>query len=468
MLETPSNLCRRKTNTTTTGKTVQMKQSLNEIMKPKESSRFGHLPVRLKTASQGIFFLILVFGQLSLSTGQRPKAQELDRCDPNRTVETRICTKGILLPLWQPGDTSLLTTADTAGRAIVFFIVLVYLFLGVSIIADRFMASIEVITSKEKEITYKTKGGEEITTTVRIWNETVSNLTLMALGSSAPEIMLSIIEICGKKFHAGDLGPSTIVGSASFNLFIIIAICMYVIPEGEVRRIKHPRVFFVTASWSILAYVWLYVILAVTSYGVVEIWEGVVTFLFFPILVVIAWIADRRLLVYKLMYKRYRTRHRKVIVETEGGPKEEDGDLHLTELGENGKANSEDGALSRDSKVTYAEGLDDVTDPETNRKNMIKLMRDLRKKHPDADMAELARLASAETINHQHKSRAFYRIQATRKMTGAGNILNKGKLDQMKSVRKSDSLFSLDFGSLLNFNSLTIPVAKIKFSYYYN
>uniref|UniRef100_A0A8C8R9E6 Sodium/calcium exchanger membrane region domain-containing protein n=1 Tax=Pelusios castaneus TaxID=367368 RepID=A0A8C8R9E6_9SAUR len=82
------------------------------------------------------------------------------------------------------------------------------MFLGMSIIADRFMASIEVITSQEKEIT------------------TVSNLTLMALGSSAPEILLSIIEIVGHGFQAGDMGPSTIVGSAAFNMFVIIAVCV--------------------------------------------------------------------------------------------------------------------------------------------------------------------------------------------------------------------------------------------------
>ena len=39
--------------------------------------------------------------------------------------------------------------------------------------------------------------GETMVVNVRIWNETVSNLTLMALGSSAPEIMLSIIEVIG-------------------------------------------------------------------------------------------------------------------------------------------------------------------------------------------------------------------------------------------------------------------------------
>lgn len=42
------------------------------------------------------------------------------------------------------------------------------------------------------------------------------------------EILLSVIEIFGNGFEAGDLGPSTIVGSAAFNLFVIIGICIAV------------------------------------------------------------------------------------------------------------------------------------------------------------------------------------------------------------------------------------------------
>ena len=61
-------------------------------------------------------------------------------------------------------------------------------------------------------------------------------MTLMALGSSAPEILLAIIEVFGNKFEAGELGPGTIVGSAAFNLFVIIGICVYVIPEGKGAR----------------------------------------------------------------------------------------------------------------------------------------------------------------------------------------------------------------------------------------
>lgn len=47
---------------------------------------------------------------------------------------------------------------------------------------------------QEKEVTITDPRGETMVTRVRVWNETVSNLTLMALGSSAPEILLSVVE----------------------------------------------------------------------------------------------------------------------------------------------------------------------------------------------------------------------------------------------------------------------------------
>lgn len=71
------------------------------------------------------------------------------------------------------------------------------------------MAAIEVITSQERAVEVEKVNGQKTTVLVRVWNETVSNLTLMALGSSAPEILLSVIEIFGNNFEAGDLGPST-------------------------------------------------------------------------------------------------------------------------------------------------------------------------------------------------------------------------------------------------------------------
>jgi solute carrier family 8 (sodium/calcium exchanger) len=43
----------------------------------------------------------------------------------------------------------------------------------------------------------------------------------MALGSSCPEILLSIIEIVANKFQSGALGAGTIVGTSTLNTFKI-------------------------------------------------------------------------------------------------------------------------------------------------------------------------------------------------------------------------------------------------------
>jgi hypothetical protein len=138
---------------------------------------------------------------------------------------------------------------------------------------------------------------------------------------------------------AAGTGPSTIVGSAAFNLFVISAVCVLAIPEGkgwessrallftppagllftpsadvlsascqrlrrlpltgardtslriwllftgEGRKIKSLGVFGITASFSVAAYVWLALILLYFSPNIVEVWEGVATLLLFPLLV---------------------------------------------------------------------------------------------------------------------------------------------------------------------------------------
>ncbi|XP_072265581.1 sodium/calcium exchanger 1 isoform X2 [Pyxicephalus adspersus] len=362
-------------------------------------------------------------------------------------VGTYYCKEGVILPIWEPQNPSY---GDKIARATVYFVAMVYMFLGVSIIADRFMSSIEVITSQEKEITIKKQNGETTKTTVRIWNETVSNLTLMALGSSAPEILLSVIEVCGHNFQAGDLGPSTIVGSAAFNMFIIIALCVYVVPDGEIRKIKHLRVFFVTAAWSIFAYTWLYMILSVISPGVVEVWEGLLTFFFFPICVVFAWVADRRLLFYKYVYKRYRAgKQRGMIIETEGDRPSSKADIEM-----DGKVlNSHTENFLDGSLVLEVDEKDQ--DDEEARRDMARILKELKQKHPEKEMEQLLELANYQVLSQQQKSRAFYRIQATRLMTGAGNILKRHAADQ---ARKAVSMHEVNNESIEN-----DPVSKIYF-----
>uniref|UniRef100_A0A7S4VBV7 Sodium/calcium exchanger membrane region domain-containing protein n=1 Tax=Alexandrium monilatum TaxID=311494 RepID=A0A7S4VBV7_9DINO len=201
--------------------------------------------------------------------------------------EPRICDiggRGLVFPIFEAEQ-----HWSKGFRAVLYAIAMVYLFLGVNILADKFVASIEVITSTEKR-THDKDTGRVIK--VMVWNSTVANLTLLALGSSAPEILLSIMESIRRGFSSGDLGPSTIVGSAAFNLFVIIAVCIAAIPSPETRCIKQQNVFSVTACFSLLAYLWLVFIVQICSPDVVEIWEAVCTLFFLPVLIFVSYSAD--------------------------------------------------------------------------------------------------------------------------------------------------------------------------------
>ena len=270
------------------------------------------------------------------------------------------------------------------GLAVVYCFLLLWSFSGVGIIADVFMEAIAVITSSstlvEKE---DPKSGDKQQIEIMTWNATVANLTLMALGSSAPEILLSVIEIVTGRFYSGALGPSTIVGSAAFNMLVILGICVMCIPEaneatGETgtRKIADMNVFAITAVSSVFAYFWLLVILMMITPNVVDLWESLLTFLFFPILVILAWMADAG----------YFSKRNKVTPES-----------NVTGI----KADGESIGTFRPNEVKSllkAEGHRDVltTDPE-----------------------ELEKLAEAAYYKSKPKTRADYRIEATRELTGS-------------------------------------------------
>ena len=88
---------------------------------------------------------------------------------------------GVFLPLF--GDEE--QQWNMRLRSLLYLAGLLWSFMGVAIVADKFMAAIETITSQKKEVLIKQKKMRVV-----VWNATVANLTLMALGSSAPVILL--------------------------------------------------------------------------------------------------------------------------------------------------------------------------------------------------------------------------------------------------------------------------------------
>lgn len=388
-----------------------------------------------------VIFVILLVYFCTLSHSKNSSKTGNDHSCPS--IGKIECKDGIMIPAWlTPGNAT--GTALTAAKAFVYIIAMFFMFLGISIISDRFMASIEIITSQEKDITIKDKvTGKKQVVTVKIWNETVSNLTLMALGSSAPEILLSVIEIIGRGFKAGELGPSTVVGSAAFNLFMITAVCVSVLPPGEVRRIKHLRVFAFTATCSVFAYVWMYIILKVSTPGIIDVWEGIITLACFPGMVIVAWMIDRQINFYRYLRKKIRKKkmHGHTVIQTG------DGDVVAVTLkdGKNGdmqKNHTDFDGL--DSKELQLLAFSDGDDPEQhmNEKKRIAMeaYHRARAKNPEADSDTLQRLVEQENLRLQHKSRAFYRIQATRNLTGQGNVLKLKPEKYHDDHKKQDQL----------------------------
>ncbi|XP_062575827.1 sodium/calcium exchanger 3-like isoform X2 [Saccostrea cucullata] len=286
--------------------------------------------------------------------------------------------EGLLLPVMSE------YTWATGVRIFLYFIAMFWCFIGTSIVADSFMCGIEKITSKTKIIRIpNVEKKEDKVLEVKVWNDTVANLSLMAFGTSAPEILLSVIEIVGNKFKAGELGPGTIVGSAAFNLLVITGICVISIPDGEIRKIKSMPVYITCTCFSMCAYIWMVVVLKLITPGVVDIFESVITFCMFPILLVTAFGVDKGC---------WCKRRNKTSSELEIGI-------------EFSKIDADD-----ESEATV---------------DIIHMAKDLSRNHKELTEDEATLLLTKQLQEHHHHNAGWYRVHAVRGLTGGHRLLPK-------------------------------------------
>ena len=93
--------------------------------------------------------------------------------DPKTKIPCGVnCKTGLIIPIWKGGGPGgyHYTLTDRIGRGVLYVVFMVYLFIGVSIVCDKFMDSIEMITSSEKEISVKdpTTGETQVLVKVRV------------------------------------------------------------------------------------------------------------------------------------------------------------------------------------------------------------------------------------------------------------------------------------------------------------
>ncbi|CAF2093162.1 unnamed protein product [Brassica napus] len=193
-----------------------------------------------------------------------------------------------------PGESSL----SDGLRAVLYFLGLAYCFIGLSAITARFFKSMEnVVKHSRKVVSVDPVTKAQVITYKKVWNFTIADISLLAFGTSFPQISLATIDAfrnMGERY-AGGLGPGTLVGSAAFDLFPIHAVCVLMPKAGELKKISDLGVWLVELVWSFWAYIWLYIILEVVwSPNVVTLVEALLTVLQYGLLLVHAYAQDKR------------------------------------------------------------------------------------------------------------------------------------------------------------------------------
>ncbi len=152
---------------------------------------------------------------------------------------------------------------DNPGMMILYIAGVVYCFLGLAIVCDEFFqTSLEIISE------------------VLGLTPDVAGATFLAAGSSAPELFTSLADAFG---NANSTGTGTIVGSAMFNILVIVALSAAVAGSngGSINIDWRPvcrDIVFYSYSIAILALVFLD--------EKVQWWEGLIMFLSYVLYIV--------------------------------------------------------------------------------------------------------------------------------------------------------------------------------------
>ena len=296
------------------------------------------------------------------------------------------CIKGLLLPMWDP-EPYTATLEDRITFAIGFTLAIIYIFIGMSLVTEIFAIATEKIIAQKMVVKKVLPNGETKITKVPVWNPIVAQYTLGIIGTCAPEILLTLVEVIKFNFTAGELGPGTIVGAGAYNLFIIQGICIGSITRGKSKKIQELPQYFITAAWAIFAYVWLFIILIPSSKGVVEVWEALLTLLFFPILVLTAYLMDKKFFGLCTTTKR-------VSSSSDGSP---DGMMEKLE----------------------------------NRYN--ELVAEVKESTPNRISGVVTQVAAVRLLREIPKGRGYYRMQATKGISGGADLINAKRLQELVS-----------------------------------
>jgi len=156
------------------------------------------------------FLVCALVGTMSYSTLFSPPDTESTEIVSSRNL---LSSGGEVLPGFS-GDCAAISKWEDDCKAIVHLLIVIYLFLGIAVICDeQFTSSLECICDSRTGLGL---------------SPDVAGATFMAAGSSAPELASSFM---GTFISKSDVGLGTIIGSAVFNILVIIGATAIVVGE---------------------------------------------------------------------------------------------------------------------------------------------------------------------------------------------------------------------------------------------
>lgn len=160
-----------------------------------------------------------------------------------------------------------LEIAEPGWKTILYAVGVLYMFLAIAIVCDEFFVEALEEISSDRHMNI---------------DEDVAGATLMAAGGSAPELFTNLFGT----FDESEIGFGTILGSAAFNVLLVIAACSFAARE-TLDLTWWP--LFRDCSYYALNLIVLVIFVGVTSPDIIEVWEAVVLFLMYIGYVLIMW-----------------------------------------------------------------------------------------------------------------------------------------------------------------------------------
>lgn len=160
-----------------------------------------------------------------------------------------------------------LETADPSWMCVFLSIGVLYLFLAIAIVCDDFFVEAleEISSPRHMNI-----------------DKDVAGATLMAAGGSAPELFTNLFGT----FDESEIGFGTIVGSAVFNVMLVIAMCS-IFAKETLDLTWWP--LFRDSLYYAVGLILLGLFVGVSSPEEIEIWEACVLFIMYVGYVLIMW-----------------------------------------------------------------------------------------------------------------------------------------------------------------------------------